>query len=193
MTSQIISETLDENFPVAGQDNDSQGFRDNFNIVKTGLGIASSEITGLQARVLVRDPDGTYTNNLGGTGKINEALFENCTFVSNTTNATGLTGDANITFAGGYVQVVNAQADGLTLTFRDLPTVSYAPFRLVLSADSAYTLNFAVEGGATIYTGAAGFAGASLTLSAAETIVVEAFSYEPTKIYLRIVETYTAI
>jgi hypothetical protein len=194
MTSQIISETVDENFPVAGQDNDSQGFRDNFNIVKTGLGVASSEITDLQGRVLVRDPDGTYTNNLGG-NQIIEAEFKSCTFASNTTEANGpiaLTGDANITFATGYVHVYNAQADGSTLTFRDLPTGSYAPIRLVLSADSAYTINFAVEGGATIYASAA-VAGASIALNATDTIVLEAFSYDATKLYLRVVETYTAV
>ena len=35
MASNIISSTIDESYPVAGQDNDTQGFRDNFNIIKT--------------------------------------------------------------------------------------------------------------------------------------------------------------
>jgi hypothetical protein len=48
MTSQIVSSTLDEDFPVAGQDNDSQGFRDNFSVIKTGLETAASEISVLQ-------------------------------------------------------------------------------------------------------------------------------------------------
>jgi len=30
MASQIIPETIDAQYPVAGQDNDTQGFRDNF-------------------------------------------------------------------------------------------------------------------------------------------------------------------
>jgi hypothetical protein len=192
MTSQIISETLDENFPVAGLDNDSQGFRDNFNILKTGLGVAGSEITDLQSRVLVRDPDGTYTNNLNG-NQLVEAEFNSCTFVSNTTNATGISLDTNITWTNGYVQVIDVQANGLTLTFRELPTGSYVPIRLVLSADAAHTLNFAVEGGATIYTGATGFTGSSVILDATDTIVVEAFSYDATKLYLRIIETFTAV
>lgn len=49
MTSQIVTSTLDEDFPTAGQDNDSQGFRDNFSVVKTGLETAASEISVLQA------------------------------------------------------------------------------------------------------------------------------------------------
>ena len=192
MTSQIISETIDENFPVAGQDNDSQGFRDNFNIIKAGLGVASSEITGLQTRVLVRDPDGTFTNNLGG-NQIVEAEFNSCTFVSNTTGSTGISANADIVWTSGFVQVINVQADALTLTFRDLPVDSYAPIRLILTADAAHTLNFAVEGGATIYTGATGFTGAAITLDAASEIVVEAFSYDVNRLYLRIVETFTAV
>lgn len=48
MTSQITSSSIDENFPVAGQDNDSQGFRDNFFIIKDGLATAASEISVLQ-------------------------------------------------------------------------------------------------------------------------------------------------
>ena len=37
-------------FPVAGQDNDSQGFRDNFTTIKTGLQTAQSEISTLQTQ-----------------------------------------------------------------------------------------------------------------------------------------------
>ena len=48
MASTIISATIDGTYPVAGQDNDSQGFRDNFTIIKTGLATATSEITTLQ-------------------------------------------------------------------------------------------------------------------------------------------------
>lgn len=48
MASNIISSTIDESYPVAGIDNDTQGFRDNFSIIKTGLSVASSELTNLQ-------------------------------------------------------------------------------------------------------------------------------------------------
>jgi hypothetical protein len=50
MTSQINSLyiNIDEAYPVAGVDNDTQGFRDNFDVIKSSLAIASSEITELQ-------------------------------------------------------------------------------------------------------------------------------------------------
>lgn len=58
MTSQIVSATIDEDFPVAGQDNDSQGFRDNFTIIKDALATANSEITDLQNNVIIKGPIG---------------------------------------------------------------------------------------------------------------------------------------
>lgn len=48
MTSAINYSAIDELYPVAGQDNDSQGFRDNFDAVKTALTVAQDEITDLQ-------------------------------------------------------------------------------------------------------------------------------------------------
>ena len=44
MASTIISATIDGTYPVAGQDNDSQGFRDNFTIIKTGLATATLKL-----------------------------------------------------------------------------------------------------------------------------------------------------
>jgi len=49
MTSLINTTNIDETYPISGQDNDSQGFRDNFTNIKTQLDTASSEISGLQA------------------------------------------------------------------------------------------------------------------------------------------------
>ena len=48
MASNINYTNIDENYPVAGQDNDSQGFRDNFQNIKTALNTAATEITSLQ-------------------------------------------------------------------------------------------------------------------------------------------------
>lgn len=39
------STNIDTTFPVPGQDNDTQGFRDNFIAIKNSLGVASNEIS----------------------------------------------------------------------------------------------------------------------------------------------------
>ena len=51
MSSNINPNNINGNFPVAGQDNDSQGFRDNFTNILNNFSFASSEITDLQNAV----------------------------------------------------------------------------------------------------------------------------------------------
>ena len=53
MTSAINYSTIDSTYPVAGKDNDSQGFRDNFTAIKSGLQTASREISKLQSNTLL--------------------------------------------------------------------------------------------------------------------------------------------
>ena len=48
MTTAITVTNIDGAYPVAGQDNDSQGFRDNFSQIKTQLTTAGTEITAIQ-------------------------------------------------------------------------------------------------------------------------------------------------
>jgi len=48
MASNINTSNIDANFPVQGQDNPSQGFRDNFSYINIALDTAASEITALQ-------------------------------------------------------------------------------------------------------------------------------------------------
>jgi len=61
--SNIVSSTIDESFPVAGQDNDSQGFRDNFQIIKTGLGVANTEITTLETNTAKKNAANDFAGN----------------------------------------------------------------------------------------------------------------------------------
>lgn len=51
MSSNINTSNIDANFPVAFEDNSSQGFRDNFFNIKANLDVAASEITDLQNTV----------------------------------------------------------------------------------------------------------------------------------------------
>ena len=53
MTSAINYSPIDTTYPVAGKDNDSQGFRDNFTAIKNGLQTASTEISKLQSNTLL--------------------------------------------------------------------------------------------------------------------------------------------
>ena len=48
MSSSINPNNIDGNFPVAGQPNNTQGFRDNFTNIKTNFATAATEITDLE-------------------------------------------------------------------------------------------------------------------------------------------------
>jgi hypothetical protein len=54
MTSQINFGAINTSYPVAGVDNNSQGFRDNFTNTKTNFEFAATEITDLQNKVVLK-------------------------------------------------------------------------------------------------------------------------------------------
>ena len=77
--SDIIFTTINENFPIAGQDNDTQVFRDNFDSIKTALSVAKTEITALEGNGEIdsgsarRDTDNNFNGN----------TIQNATFLNN--------------------------------------------------------------------------------------------------------------
>jgi hypothetical protein len=66
MTSQINPSSIDGNYPVAGQPNNTQGFRDNFTNTRTNFETAANEITALQNRSVLKSalPGTTLDNNM---------------------------------------------------------------------------------------------------------------------------------
>jgi len=61
--SAITYTGIDEEFPVPGQDNDSQGFRDNFSQIKTALETANGELTDLLTAVARTDGLNNFNGN----------------------------------------------------------------------------------------------------------------------------------
>ena len=64
MTSAIVPGNIDGTFPIAGQDNSSQGFRDNFTATKNNFTTASSEITDLQANKASTNAASNFADNI---------------------------------------------------------------------------------------------------------------------------------
>ena len=121
MTSNINYLSINENFPVAGEDNDTQTFRDNFDTIKVSLRSASEEITDLQANTAKTNTDNSFEDN-----EISRAVFRD-TMVKKfdggiiTTPTTLLTVDYE---NGGY-QVFRFAAN-MNLDFQNLPENSSA-------------------------------------------------------------------
>jgi hypothetical protein len=71
MASNINPNNINKIFPIAGQDNDSQGFRDNFTNISNNLVVAAAELSDLQSKAVLTsalDVNGsTINNNMNGT------------------------------------------------------------------------------------------------------------------------------
>ena len=64
MTSAIVPGNIDGTFPIAGQDNSSQGFRDNFTAIKNNFTTAATEITNLQANKASTDANTSFNDRV---------------------------------------------------------------------------------------------------------------------------------
>ena len=63
MASKIVPGNIDGTFPKAGQDNSSQGFRDNFSAINTNFTEAKSEIEDLQTNKASKDGASNFADN----------------------------------------------------------------------------------------------------------------------------------
>lgn len=106
MASSISVANIDATYPVAGQDNDSQGFRDNFSQIKTQLTTAGSEITSLQANTAATNATSSFNghdvgqaNLVDWSQKLNAlgSVSGGITVNFNTANVISLTTSGNIT------------------------------------------------------------------------------------------------
>lgn len=69
MASNVNPNNIDGTYPIAGQDNDSQGFRTNFTNIKNNFVYAKSEIEDIQAKAILKTAltGTTVDNNMAGT------------------------------------------------------------------------------------------------------------------------------
>jgi len=77
MSSNINVTDLDITFPIAGQDNDTQGFRTNFTVIKNNLNTAATEITNLEANVAVAALNTSVPPTLSYYGTPNQFAYDN--------------------------------------------------------------------------------------------------------------------
>lgn len=147
MASNITSETIDSEYPVAGQDNDSQGFRDNFNIIKSNFASAKAEIEDLQNNVLLKNTltgQDDLENDLLGKSII-QAKLQRHTLEYYATGV--LANSMNISFLNGHYQDIGIREDGLILQLTDWPgTGAYAKMTLELVASGAGTVDNPTDG-----------------------------------------------
>lgn len=120
MTSAINPQNIDGAYPVAGQDNDSQGFRDNFTNIKTNFTYAAGEITDLQDKVVLKAAltGTTLDNDMGGSLLINAQLRDMSeTRVALGAISTGSTATINYVSGPYYTMSTTGSAGTITISF----------------------------------------------------------------------------
>jgi len=141
MTSQINPNTIDSAYPVAGQDNSTQGFRDNFSFIKQNFTYAANEITALQANTAVINDTNYFNNNI-----LYGARFQN--FAQVRQAAGNVSGNANISYATGHYQTMTLNGN-TSLYLNDFPSGAVNGFLTlaVTVANVAHTLTLPTEVG----------------------------------------------
>ena len=120
MSSNINPNNINGNFPVAGQDNDSQGFRDNFTNILNNFSFASSEITDVQNSV---NNIRLVVSTSGNVSPFYANVDRNLT-VNQTSSLLGdVTAAANVTIAGNLIVTGNIYETG-TITINQQEIVA---------------------------------------------------------------------
>jgi hypothetical protein len=181
MTSAINYLNINTAYPVAGQDNNSQGFRDNFTAISAGLAQASTEITALQ------------------TNSISTALANNDLLGSNLKNGTfsqlnpkvytgGNTTGATVNIDNGPVQLFTLTG-AATFTFANWgASGTFSKITVIIgSGGGTQTATFS----ANLKYSTSGFTSSSITVSSANVKMLEFWTTNGgTSVFGRLVQEY---
>jgi hypothetical protein len=156
--SSINPNNIDGTYPIAGQDNDSQGFRDNFTNIKNNFTFAYDELTDLQSKVVLKSAlsGGSLSNDMAYAQLISPQLLKSVETVNNLGTKTG---SFTISWADGHFQYYTTSGN-TTLAFSNWPTSAYyTKLRLQITTDTTnrtVTFPSAVSVGLADIQGAAG-------------------------------------
>ena len=146
--STINTNGLNVNYPVPGENNSSQGFRNNFTNIKTNLDTAGNEITDLQNNVVLKSAlaNSTINNDMANTLISNASTLGFRATTYNLGNA--LSGTVIVNCTLGDVQYGNV-AGNIVLQFGNwAPTGTQSKLQLQLgraNADVNYTISLPSE------------------------------------------------
>ena len=140
MTSQINPSNIDGTYPIAGQDNNSQGFRTNFTNTSTNFQYAAQEITDLQSKAILKAAlTGTTLNNDMNGSPLSNAVLSDMAEALVTLGT--VSGTITVDYSAGSVQTVTLGASG-TIDITNWPTSGNAGTVTVsvTVSNTAYTL-----------------------------------------------------
>lgn len=142
--SNINPNNINGSFPVAGQDNDSQGFRDNFTNILNNFSFAKAELEDLAAKAVLKSAlnGGTLNNSLAFNEVSNLKIRSYALSSYDYTNApaSSIAIDFNL---GNFFHFTSTQTHSLSLT--NWPNTGYASVYVWMGiADVAHTIQLPV-------------------------------------------------
>ena len=194
MTSNINFLSINENFPVAGQDNDTQVFRDNFDTIKTNFREAKSEIEDLQNNVARTDTDNDFALNVVQNAVLQNnrtQKFDGGEITASPTTIDFQNGDYQIYRLGANLNMDFLNFPGDPVYATELTPIGMGKVTLELySTGGSFILSFSTSGGTVIKSnGFPGFpSGGAPTLtltSATDPMFIEVWRHSQSVIYMR--------
>ena len=192
MSSNINYLSINENYPVAGVDNDTQTLRDNFDTIKTSLRVAGEEITDLQENGARTDDDNNFGLNI-----ISNAVFENVRDQKYDAGAP-VTVNSTIDFLNGAYQIYRIGAN-ISIDFLNFPgdpvltaepvPVGVGKVTLELSGgteESVVTVGFSTSSG-TVIKKDPNFPSVLELDSTTDPVIIEVWRHSQETIYMRYV------
>lgn len=120
MASNINPYNVDGTFPIAGQDNSSQGFRDNFTNIQNNFAFAEAEISDLQSKAILSSAltGQTLVNDMAGTQIRRPQLTA---WTQSLLDVGSISGTASLDFNQANFQKITT-ASPITLSFINWPS-----------------------------------------------------------------------
>jgi hypothetical protein len=194
VTSNINFAAINENFPVAGQDNDTQVFRDNFDTIKSNFSAAKTEIEDLQDNSARLDQSNDFNYNIVTALTLQDAYLYKRDYGSSIVALT-----QEISFKQAMYHIIKF-AGNCSLSFIEFPTADVDAFgfgkigkaTLELYSDSASTrtITFTTTG-TTVIKKSPGFPGTLTVSSATNPVIIEVWQHSTDVIFLNYVGSFS--
>jgi microcystin-dependent protein len=114
-TSNYINK-INQNYPLPGVDNDSQGFRDNYKNIALALNTANDEITDLQTNLVRLNQDNDFGQSL-----VTQAQFKNCSTFVYDNESVSSAGDLTVDYRNGSYQKISVGQGTHRITVSNWP------------------------------------------------------------------------
>ena len=186
MTSNINFAAINENFPVAGQDNDTQVFRDNFDTIKNNFRESKTEIEDLQDNVARTDTTSDFNYNIVTTVTLQDAVQ-----IKRDYGAAIVAATQEVSFKQALYHIIRFGAN-CAIELIDFPVNevdvlgigSCGKITLELYGDgTARTLSF-TPSGVTVFKKSSGFPGTLTVTSATNPVIIEVWQHDVNVVFL---------